>query len=104
MNNELDLVGRIQHLDASVANAQEMPNGAFREALCDLIRSVPADWKSEARDLCLDENSPFGASVIEHLQHDINAHADDIDYTRIFYPLMRLAVTIRTAELRFSVQ
>ena len=103
MNNAPDLVTRIQKLDEAVALAVDMQDGAFREAFCDLIRSVPLEWHSEARDLCLDDLGEYGASVIEHLQHDIDTHADDLDYTRIFYPLMRLAVTIRTAELRHSI-
>jgi hypothetical protein len=104
MTTLTDLTTRIQILDRAVVASAEMPNSSFREALCELIRSIPQDWESEARALCLDEDCPFGASVIEHLQRDIDAHADDLNYTLIFYPLMRLAVAIRTAELRFSPQ
>lgn len=104
MTTLTDLTTRIQILDNKVAVTDQVPNDHFRTALCDLIRSIPDDWESEARELCLDESCPFGASVIEHLQRDIDSHVDDANYTLVFYPLMRLAVAIRTAELRFSVQ
>lgn len=100
---EPDLLARIEKLDEAVSTAGVVPDDSFRTALCDLIREVPANWGSEARELCLDENCPYGATVIEHLQHDLDAHIDDLEYTRIFHPLMRLAVSIRTAELRYSI-
>jgi hypothetical protein len=104
MTTLTDLTSRIQVLDKAVAASVEMPSESFRESLCELIRSIPTDWESEARALCLDEDCPFGASVIEHLQRDIDAHCDDLDYTLFFYPLMMLAFAIRTAELRYTVQ
>jgi hypothetical protein len=102
MYNPIKLIQRINALGDVVAGSREFTSNLFRRALCDLIRAIPTEWQSEARDLCLSESCPVGIELAEKLERDIESHTEDIEYSLVFYPLIRVAIAIRGSELRYT--
>lgn len=99
MYNPTELAARINVLGEAVEGSRYFATDHFRAALCDLIRAIPPEWGSQARDLCLEESCPIGSKVVGKLQRDIADHSEDIEYNLIFYPLLRVAIAIRAGEL-----
>jgi hypothetical protein len=104
MDIQAELVARIQKLGDAVERSKSFKEHQFSAALCDLIREIPQHWESSARDLCAAEQCPIGGVVIDHLQRDIHSHEDQIEYTAVFYPLMRVAIAIRSGELLYAAE
>lgn len=102
MDIHVELVAKIQKLGDAVERSKSFRGHQFSAALCDLIRELPQQWESETRDLCSVESCPLGGIVIDHLQRDIRSHENEIEYTAVLYPLMRVAIAIRSGELLYA--
>lgn len=96
-------IEEIRELDDRVRRATVFHGNEFRSALCDLITEIPMLLDSEARRLCQEVFCPPAFEIVEHLQKDIDNHADNPEYAIVLYPLMRVAIAIRSGEVTKAV-
>ncbi len=92
-------IDRVHALGESIERATNFNDNEHRSALCNLITEIPTVLESEARRLCEAVECPTAIELVLHLQSDIDKHSDKPEYAIVFYPLMRVAIALRTKEV-----
>jgi hypothetical protein len=94
-----NLIERVDKLGDAVTHAQFFQGDYFRATLCGLIREIPDELDSTARELCLREECPPADRIIQGLQSDIDKHESEPHQALILFPLLRVGIAIRAGEI-----
>jgi hypothetical protein len=99
MYNPTHLVARVHDLGEAVMQHGYFEGNYFRAALCELIREIPEDWRTQAHRLCTRQPCPPADQIVAALQYDLEEQPNETDRMIVLHPLIRVALSIRSGEI-----